>query len=100
LNDYLKLEREKTIKYFYQEKINNLVEKNNTKNIDKEVEINLKKMKSNEKKDEKISFEYKSNIDFDKCLENKDFDTYMETVGIFKRNFSKIYVDITLEKEK
>jgi len=65
LNDYLKLEREKTIKYFYQEKINNLVEKNNTKNIDKEVEINLKKMKSNEKKDEKISFEYKSNIDFD-----------------------------------
>ena len=100
LNDFLKIEIEKIIKYFYQDKFNNLSEKNKNKDIDKELEESLKKMKSNEKKDEKISFEYKSNIDFDKCLENEDFNAYAETVDIIKKNFNNIYEGITLEKEK
>ena len=91
LNDFLKIEIEKIIKYFYQDKFNNLSEKNKNKDIDKELEESLKKMKSNEKKDEKISFEYKSNIDFDKCLENEDFNAYAETVDIIKKNFNNIY---------
>ena len=100
LNDFLKIELEKTIKHLYQPKINELSEKNRLKNIDKECQENLKKLKSNEKPEEKISFEYKSNIDFDKCLEKEDFDTYAETVGIIKKNFNHIYEGITLEKEK
>ena len=100
LNDFLKTEIEKTIKFFYQDKINKLSEKNKLKDIDKELEETLKKLKSNEKKDEKLSFEYKSNIDFDKCLENEDFNAYIETVDIIKKNFNNIYEGITLEKEK
>ena len=100
LGDFLKIEFEKTIQYFYQKKINYLVVKNNTKDLDKELQLNLKKFKSNEKKDEKISFEYKSNIDFDKCLEKDDFNTYAETVSIIKNNFNSIYEGITLEKEQ
>ena len=100
LNDFLKTEIEKTIKIFYQDKINKLSEKNKLKDIDKELEETLKKLKSNEKKDEKLSFEYKSNIDFDKCLENEDFNAYIETVDIIKKNFHNIYEGITLEKEK
>ena len=100
LNDFLKTEIQKIIKFFYQDKLSNLAEKKKKKDIDKELEESLKKLKSNEKKDEKISFEYKSNIDFDKCLENEDFKSYAQNVDIIKKNFNNIYEGITLEKEK
>ena len=100
LNDFIKIELEKSLKYFNSEKIMNLKQKNKNKDIDKECQEILKKMKSNEKPDEKIIFEYKGNIDFDKCLENEEFDSYVETVDIIKKNFNSIYDGIALEKEK
>ena len=102
LKEFWKCELEKTIEYFYQDKFVKWKEKtkNDSKDIDKEQNEVLNKLKNNETKEKKKSFEYKSNIDFDKCLEEGDFNTYAETVDIIKKNFDIIYEDITLEKEK
>ena len=68
LKEFWKCELEKTIEYFYQDKFVKWKEKtkNDSKDIDKEQNEVLNKLKNNEKKKKKKSFEYKSNIDFDK----------------------------------
>ena len=102
LNDFVKIEFEKIKKFFAQESIQILFEKYKKKDIEKEKEIKEidKKMENNEKKDEKFSFEFKSNIDFENCNENDEFKSYIETVEIIKKNFNNIYEDIELEKER
>ena len=102
LKEFWKYELERMLQYFYQEKLVKFREKsqNNDKDINKEQKETLNKLKNNEKKEKKKSFEYKSNIDFDNCLENGDFNIYAETMEIIKNNFNNIYDDITIEKEK
>ena len=103
LNDFLSLEKDKTISFLNNSKFKKLQTQLQEKDVEKEIKEYFNEIKSNVNNDEKkaILFEgYKSTIDFDKCTKNEDINTYAETVDIIDKNFKEIFDGITLEKEK
>ena len=103
LNDFLSLEKDKTISFLNNSKFKKLQTQFQEKDVEKEIKEYFNEIKSNVNNDEKkaILFEgYKSTIDFDKCTKNEDINTYAETVDIIDKNFKEIFDGITLEKEK
>ena len=103
LNDFLSLEKDKTIVFLSNSKFKKLQNQLQEKDVEKEVKQYFNQIKSTNKNDEKkeILFEaYKSNIDIDKCTKIEEINTYTEAVGIIDKNFKDIFDGIILEKEK
>ena len=103
LNDFLSLEKDKTIVFLNNSKFKKLQVKLQEKDVEKEIKEYFNEIKSDVKNDEKkaILFEgFKSNIDIDKCTKNEDINAYAEAVDIIDKNFKEIFDGITLEKEK
>ena len=101
LDDFLKIERKKSIEYFYTPEVNNIITINNQRNINHQLFEKLSEFKGNEKPDKEFQFEqYKSNIDFDKCKENEEFKINVETVKMIKSKLDNAFNDFTVEKEE
>ena len=103
LNDFLSLEKDKTIVFLNNSKFKKLQAQLQEKDLEKEIKEYFNEIKSDVKNDEKkaILFEgFKSNIDIDKCTKNEDINAYAEAVDIIDKNFKEIFDGITLEKEK
>ena len=101
LNEYLKTEKDKLINFFNGDKIIKLYESNEKKSAHNEISEMKKKLKNIEKKDKEIKFENKTNINFDKCTEQMNFDNYIDILALIKSNFSfNMYSDINIEEER
>ena len=101
LNEYFKTEKDKLINFFSEDKIIKLYESNEKKSYHNEISEMKKKLKNIEKKDKEIKFENKTNINFDKCTEQMNFDNYIDILNLIKSNFSfNMYSDINIEEEK
>lgn len=94
-----KNEKDKIFKYYFDTM--SAIDLNRKNYISKELDDIKKKVEKNKKKEIKLTFEYKTNINFESCLENNKFNTYIETVKIIKNMFNNtIFNDINIEDEK
>ena len=72
-------------------------------NIDNEIRNLVESLRSREKPEEEIPYEhYPTEIDFDKCADNKDFKVTNEVVKMMKKFTDKIFInyDEKLEENK
>jgi hypothetical protein len=94
LEDFLNIEKDNTVKIFCTEKINKLMKKKERKDIKKELEKTLKRKKDDQKPEELIVFEgHKSNINFDTCSGNEEFQKYLNAVKILQNSYNIIFSD-------
>ena len=94
LEDFLNIEKDNTVKIFCTEKINKLMRKKEGKDIKKELEKTLKRKKDDQKPEELIVFEgHKSNINFDTCSGNEEFQKYLNAVKILQNSYNIIFSD-------
>ena len=101
LENFLKIERQKSLEFFYKGQVSNLITIYNKRNIKKETWEKLSEFQSNEKPDKIFTFEqYQSNIDFDKCKENEEFKINVETVKMIKSKLDNAFNDFTVEREE
>ena len=98
-NKVFKKEKENIFKYYFNTMSKIELDRKNC--ISKELDDIKKKIEKNKKKEINLKFEYKTNINFESCLENNNFNAYIETVDIIKKIFNNtIYNDINIEDEK
>ena len=94
LDDFLTIEKDNTVKLFCTEKVNKLIQRKEGKDIKKELKKYLKKKKDEQKPEELIVFEgHKSNINFDACSGNEEFQKYLNAVKILQNSYNIIFSD-------
>lgn len=104
INNFINIERDKTVEFLCSDIINQLVMKNAQKNIKLETKEKLKRKKNDKRRKPMKPFkfeEHKSKIDFDSCFENEEFNNYLDALDVIKNKYSvKFEVDVDLEKKK
>ena len=103
LNQFLSLIKDKTIAFVNNSLFIQYQKQLEGKNINKEIQDFFIAIKSNGKNDEKksIVFEgYKTKLDYDKCTNHEEFNTYDETLSFINKNLKEVFDTETLEKEK
>jgi len=104
INNFINIERDKTVEFLCSDIINQLVMKNAQKNIKLETKEKLKRKKNDKRRKPLKPFkfeEHKSKIDFDSCFENEEFNNYLDALDVIKNKYSvKFEVDVDLEKKK
>ena len=103
LNQFLSLIKDKTIAFVNNSLFIQYQKQSEGKNINKEIQDFFIAIKSNGKNDEKksIVFEgYKTKLDYDKCTNHEEFNTYDETLSFINKNLKEVFDTETLEKEK
>ena len=103
LNDFLSIEKGKIISFLNNSKFDKLHDKLENKNIENETKEFFNKIKSNEKIDERnvLTFKgYKPIIDFNNCSKDEDFQSCIEAINIFEKNYKDIFDEESLGKEK
>lgn len=103
LNQFLSLIKDKTIAFVNNSIFIQYQKQLEGKNINKEIQDFFIAIKSNGKNDEKksIVFEgYKTKLDYDKCTNHEEFNTYDETLSFINKNLKEVFDTETLEKEK
>lgn len=104
INNFINIERDKTVRFLCSDIINQLVMKNAQKDILLEMKEKLKRKKNdiNRKPMKPFKFEeHKSKIDFDSCFDNEEFNNYLDALDVIKNKYSvKFEVDIDIEKKK
>ena len=89
LKDFSTIEKDNTVKLFCTEDVKKLMEIKSQKNIKKELKRNLEKKKDEQKPEELIVFEgHKSNINFDTCSGNEEFQKNLKAVNILQTNYN------------
>ena len=94
LEDFLNIEKDNTVKIFCTEKVNKLMQRKEKKDIKKELKSRFEKKKDEQKPEELIVFEgHKSNINFDTCSGNEEFQKYLNAVKILQNSYNIIFND-------
>lgn len=104
INNFQKIERDKTMEFLCSDYFNQLIKDNGQKNINLELKEKLKRRKDEKMKKPRKPLEFephKSQIDFNSCLGNEDFNNYLDALDVIKNKYNvKFEVDVETEKKK